>query len=196
MAKRKGKKPNKLKRTPLAKPSESKKSDDALFEPFEFEPLDLSQFEKDFTEINELLKEWKLSDFPEWKPGEIEKFTRADLTEFFPGIELTFPESAPPPIVGKEGERKGTVDDVAKWMRDAMTERSELYQRDAAYEIIDRFGGGFLYKNRNKNYGIDSDVLKAFRALSIKDVVWVKKRRYWRQRRESDPPGRRQVDDE
>jgi hypothetical protein len=55
---------------------------------------------------------------------------------------------------------------------------------------MDRFGEEFVYENENGNYGIDKKVLKAFRDLTEKSVVWERGSRMWRKREKYDGPGR------
>ena len=84
-----------------------------------------------------------------------------------------------------------TAGDVAHWMLLELTEHGVLYQQEAADEILDRFGDGFIYENNNGNLAIPRPVLVAFRALDD-SVVWVRSERCWRFREEGDEPGRSQ----
>lgn len=68
----------------------------------------------------------------------------------------------------------------------------ELYQADAVRHIQDRFGAKFWYTNESGNPAIAPNVLKEFRRLSEKIVVWEPGERLWRLRTPDDEPGRRQ----
>lgn len=75
-------------------------------------------------------------------------------------------------------------------MADYVARHGELPQDEAAMEIEDKFGVGFVYENANGNLGISPEVLKKFRKLTEKTVVWDRGRREWRKREPGDGPGR------
>jgi hypothetical protein len=83
-----------------------------------------------------------------------------------------------------------TAREVARWMKSEMQRQGELIQEDAAQEILERFGKLFTYINDNGNLAISREVLKEFRALTEKTVVWDRGQRLWRPRESTDPPGR------
>lgn len=82
---------------------------------------------------------------------------------------------------------------VARWMLDQYRRQSRLVQSSAARGIRMTFGEQHVYKNRQGNWGINKGILEEFRKLTPGDVVWSRSSQTWRQRRESDPPGKRMV---
>lgn len=62
------------------------------------------------------------------------------------------------------------------------------------WEIRDKFGQEFVYDNRNGNLAIGKAVLREFRLLTEKDVVWERGTRLWRKRETYDARGRRQAE--
>ena len=84
--------------------------------------------------------------------------------------------------------------DVATWMFGRVQRDGELYQDDAAAEIEAKFGKRFIYENENGNPAIGREVLKHFRQLTERTVVWERGERYWRKRESSDPKNKRQAD--
>ena len=89
---------------------------------------------------------------------------------------------------------KLTPRDVAEWMAEEVRRKKELYQEDTAEYIKNHFGDDFVYINVNGNYAIDKKVLKKFRKLTEKDVVWVRGERYWRLRASYDDPEKRGIE--
>jgi hypothetical protein len=83
-----------------------------------------------------------------------------------------------------------TPQKVARWMWGEMRLRGRLRQRTAAVFIRQQFGAEFVYKNRNGNPALRSDVLDAFQEVTGKKVVWMRGSQTWRRRRPNDPPGR------
>lgn len=77
--------------------------------------------------------------------------------------------------------------DVAKWMLDQISQKRELYQNEVVYQIEDKFGSQFVYENRNGNLAINREVLKEFRKLTEKTVVWSRVEFCWRIRGADDP---------
>jgi hypothetical protein len=86
---------------------------------------------------------------------------------------------------------KPSASDVARWMRDEIHRERELYQEEAAYHIQETFGEDFVYINENGNLAIDKAVLREFRKLTERSVVWVRSERYWRFRESYDDPNKR-----
>lgn len=82
--------------------------------------------------------------------------------------------------------------DVAEWMVSQLDKLPELYQEDAAFRIMAKFGKEFVYDNENGNPAINRDVLNLFRKLTAETVVWERGTRLWRKRAKLDEPGRRQ----
>lgn len=82
---------------------------------------------------------------------------------------------------------------VARWMLEQYQRYNRLVQSTAAHGIRKAFGEHHVYKNRQRNWGINKGILVAFRELTPTDVVWSRSSQTWRQRRESDPPDRRMV---
>ena len=77
--------------------------------------------------------------------------------------------------------------DVANWMLDKIIKKRELYQNDVVYQIEEKFGSRFVYENRNGNLAINREVLKEFRKLTEKTVVWSRIEFCWRIRGADDP---------
>jgi hypothetical protein len=65
---------------------------------------------------------------------------------------------------------------VAQWMLEKLQQQKSLEQ--------------YVYKNRQRNWGINPDVLAEFRKLTPADVVWSRSSQTWRYRRPGDPDGR------
>jgi hypothetical protein len=84
------------------------------------------------------------------------------------------------------------IQTISKWMQDDLEEKGYLYQKSAAYRIKQEFGEEYVYKNKNKNWAINKEILKHFEKATKKDVVWDKKSRRWRKREQDDKPGRQQ----
>lgn len=82
---------------------------------------------------------------------------------------------------------------VAQWMLDQYKQKNRLAQSSAARGIRTTFGEHNLYRNRQRNWGINKGILEEFRKLTPSDVVWSRSLQTWRQRRESDPPDKRMV---
>lgn len=90
----------------------------------------------------------------------------------------------------------GTTDSekkVARWMLEQYERHKRLVQSSAAYGIRKAFGEEHVYKNRQRNWGINKGVLEEFRKLTPKNVVWSRSSQTWRERRETDPPDSRMV---
>ena len=97
-----------------------------------------------------------------------------------------------------------TAKDVAEWMKAEVDKRGELLQTDAATHIERHFGGDFVEQSIGGGRGIRigfaysvglvirKDVLRQFRKITDKTVVWDRTLRLWRRRRPKDAPSRRQ----
>ncbi|MBB5675332.1 DUF6953 family protein [Xanthomonas arboricola] len=83
--------------------------------------------------------------------------------------------------------------EVAAWMLEQYERHKRLMQSSAALGILKNFGEEYVYKNKQRNLGINKGVLEEFRKLTPDDVVWSRSSQTWRQRRESDPPNKRMV---
>jgi len=77
--------------------------------------------------------------------------------------------------------------DVAYWMLNQINKKRELYQEEVVYLIEDKFGSQFVYQNQAGNLAISREVLKEFRKLTEKTVVWSRSERYWRFKSADDP---------
>ncbi|RAO78053.1 DUF6953 family protein [Dyella jiangningensis] len=82
---------------------------------------------------------------------------------------------------------------VALSMLEQYQRYSRLVQSTAAHGIRKNFGDHRVYRNRQRNWGINKGVLEEFRKLTPNDVVWSRSSQTWRQRRDSDPPDKRMV---
>ena len=93
-----------------------------------------------------------------------------------------------------DAERTATARDVAEFMVTLVPPgRGHLAQSRASALIKKRFGMEFVQKNKNGNWGIRPDVLKAFNALTTSepiDLVWMMASQTWRRRQPTDAPGR------
>jgi hypothetical protein len=87
-----------------------------------------------------------------------------------------------------------TAQEVAQWMVEKIHKDGVLYQDEAATAIADKFGEKFTYINDNGNVAISRAVLKEFRKLTEKYVVWERGERMWRERGIFDEKGKRQAD--
>ena len=98
---------------------------------------------------------------------------------------------APPEEPLPEPDPNVTAQDVARWMQQEVEAHGVLFQESAVYHIMRHFGTRFSRNNENGNPAIAKDVLREFRRLTTRTIVWVWLERYWRERRPGDPPGRR-----
>jgi hypothetical protein len=80
-----------------------------------------------------------------------------------------------------------TIQDVVDWMLEQVETEKILYQSQAVRYIQKAFGEKFTYLNGNSNLAISKDVLKVFRAVSIKTIVWNRRKYLWRPRKLDDP---------
>lgn len=83
---------------------------------------------------------------------------------------------------------------IACWMRDWILKHQSLCHGYAVEEIRSRFGGQYIYKNRNGNPAIDPSILEEFERLTKKAVVWSNRGQCWRTRLETDNSDTRAVD--
>ena len=77
--------------------------------------------------------------------------------------------------------------DVARWMLDQINKKREIYQNEVVYQIEEKFGSKFVYENQAGNLAISREVLKEFRKLTEKTVVWSRIEFCWRIRSADDP---------
>lgn len=77
--------------------------------------------------------------------------------------------------------------DVAQWMFSQINKKRELYHEDIVYQIEEKFGSKFVYENQAGNLAISREVLKEFRKLTEKTVVWSRIELCWRIRGAGDP---------
>ncbi len=77
--------------------------------------------------------------------------------------------------------------DVANWMLDKIIKKRELYHEEVVYQIEEKFGSKFVYDNEAGNLAISREVLKEFRKLTEKTVVWSRIELCWRIRSADDP---------
>jgi hypothetical protein len=91
-----------------------------------------------------------------------------------------------------DGEEPGmTAKKIAEWMLKQLGDgRRWLVQRRIAREIRDRFGEEHVYKNKNRNWAISTEILEEFRTLTENDLVWSRSKQAWRRREPTDGPGR------
>ena len=84
---------------------------------------------------------------------------------------------------------------VARWMLGELeTQGGLLYQETVVYDIASEFGDDFVYENENGNLAISQAVLREFRRLTEKTVVWERGTRFWRWREDYDASGKRQAE--
>lgn len=87
-----------------------------------------------------------------------------------------------------------TAQEVADYMVTLIPPgHGRLAQSKASAHIRKKFGLAYVVKNKNGNWGIRPDVLKAFNAVTRdepNDLVWIMSEQTWRRRRPDDAPGR------
>lgn len=81
-------------------------------------------------------------------------------------------------------------EEVAHWMLAEIENHDCIYQDDVVDFLVKSKADYLLRDNADGNLVIGSAVLNAFKALTTKNVVWVKPDRYWRFRVLEDEPGR------
>ncbi|MEH6501972.1 MAG: hypothetical protein V7751_21550 [Pseudoalteromonas distincta] len=82
---------------------------------------------------------------------------------------------------------------IAEWMLDEFTKHQRLSQSTAARGIRLNYGDEHVYKNKQRNWGINKGILEAFKKLTPEGVVWSRSSQTWRARRATDPVGTRMV---
>jgi len=82
---------------------------------------------------------------------------------------------------------------IAEWMLDEFTKHQRLSQSTAARGIRLNYGDEHVYKNKQRNWGINKGILEAFKKLTPEGVVWSRSNQTWRARRATDPVGTRMV---
>ncbi|EXB26682.1 hypothetical protein J537_1507 [Acinetobacter baumannii 1437282] len=75
---------------------------------------------------------------------------------------------------------KLTAIDIAKWMIKELDDQEVLYPEWAVWEIQELFGDEFISENENGNISISKNVLKEFRKLTEREVVWMRSEKAWR----------------
>jgi ribosomal protein S19E (S16A) len=83
-----------------------------------------------------------------------------------------------------------TSTEIAEWMLRQFEAIGWLRQSNVAVQILTKFGDKYVYRNKNRNYAINKDILDEFRRITPDNVVWSRSRQQWRRRRAGDPPGR------
>ncbi|CAH0496606.1 hypothetical protein [Novosphingobium sp. CECT 9465] len=86
-----------------------------------------------------------------------------------------------------------TARDVAEFMVGMISPTGNLYQQSVAHKIKVQFGEAFVYRNKQRNWGIAKAVLVEFNKLTSGgdlDLVWVRSGQYWRKRKSTDSAGR------
>lgn len=73
-----------------------------------------------------------------------------------------------------------TAIDVAKWMIKELDNQEILYPEWVVWEIQELFGDNFVSENENGNLSITKNVLKEFRKLTEREVVWMRSEKAWR----------------
>jgi hypothetical protein len=95
-------------------------------------------------------------------------------------------------MASNEGEP--TARDVAEFIVTLIPPgRGQLPQSRVSASVRSKFGMDYVQKNKNGNWGIRPDVLKAFNTLTCaepNDLVWIMSSQTWRRRQPTDAPGR------
>lgn len=94
----------------------------------------------------------------------------------------------PPLMHEKPDTANPSPKDIAEWMlyeiqaskeKHPHAKRGFIYQENIANALRAFYGDQFVYKNQNGNLGISKDVLKEFRIISDKKVVWERGDKSW-----------------
>jgi hypothetical protein len=80
--------------------------------------------------------------------------------------------------------------ETAQWMLSKLVQDSCIYQDDVIDYLVQNGAEILLRENSEGNLVLGLGVLKAFKSISEKSVVWVKSGFYWRWRVAEDEPGR------
>jgi hypothetical protein len=82
------------------------------------------------------------------------------------------------------------IDWAVDWMLEKLNEDGCIYQDDVVDHLLNSSKEALLKENSDGNIVLGTDILKGFRNLTEKNVVWVKPERYWRFRVPEDEEGR------
>jgi hypothetical protein len=82
-----------------------------------------------------------------------------------------------------------SANQIAAWMVSQLGP-SWLRQQSVARMIRTQWGDEYVYKNKNRHWAINPDILEEFRKLTEEQVVWSRSKQAWRKRRDGDGPGR------
>jgi hypothetical protein len=99
-------------------------------------------------------------------------------------------ESKKEALMTHKGNNTATPEEIADWMVQQLNSIGWLKQSRVAVLILTKFGDKYVYRNKNRNWAINKDILDAFRKKTPDNVVWSRSRQEWRKRRHGDPPGR------
>ena len=84
-----------------------------------------------------------------------------------------------------------TEDEAARWMLAEYERDGFLYQEAAASHLFQLYDESLAYFDAASNLCVGKGVLKIFNALTP-DAVYERAGKFWRQRLETDQPGRQQ----
>ncbi len=82
-----------------------------------------------------------------------------------------------------------TPKDVALMMLEEINKEGVLDHQYAVNMILSKFGEKFIRINRAGNHGIDKTVLKTFRELTEKTIIWDFAKRHWLKKKLETPFG-------
>lgn len=82
---------------------------------------------------------------------------------------------------------------IAEWMLEQYNKHQRLAQSSAVRGIRLEFGEQHVYKNKQRNWGINKGILEAFKKLTPEGLVWSRSSQTWRARRPTDPLNTRMV---
>jgi hypothetical protein len=95
--------------------------------------------------------------------------------------------SSPARTEGAPTHTTASLADVADWMRTEVERRQSVPHAHIVRQIRSRYGLTFLKPHGSR---ISDELLDAFAKVTQNTVVWVKRKRIWRLRKPTDPPGR------
>jgi hypothetical protein len=81
--------------------------------------------------------------------------------------------------------------EAAEWMLEQYEAKRFLYQEEAATHLLHLHDEALAYYDANGNVCVGKAVLKAFNTFTP-DAVYERSEKYWRDRLDSDQPGRQQ----
>ena len=84
-----------------------------------------------------------------------------------------------------------TPNEAADWMLKEFSAKRFLYQEEAASYLLHMHDTSLAYYDRAGNVCVGKEVLKLFNNLTP-DVVYQRQGKYWRDRLDTDQPGRQQ----